>query len=49
MTPISDPVAIDLAPVRADERISGLDAIRGFALPGVLLLNICAFGLPPAA
>ena len=35
--------------MRADERISGLDAIRGFALLGILLLNICAFGLPSAA
>jgi uncharacterized protein len=38
-----------VAPVRADERISGLDAVRGFALLGILLLNICAFGLPAAA
>jgi uncharacterized protein len=45
----SNPDAIDLAPVRADERISALDAIRGFALLGILLLNICAFGLPSAA
>jgi uncharacterized protein len=45
----SSAVAIDLAPARADERISGLDAIRGFALLGILLLNICAFGLPSAA
>jgi uncharacterized protein len=38
-----------VAPVRSDERNSGLDAIRGFALLGILLLNICAFGLPAAA
>ena len=38
-----------VAPVRSDERISGLDTIRGFALLGILLLNICAFGLPAAA
>jgi uncharacterized protein len=49
MTEAGDPVAVELAPVRADERISGLDAIRGFALLGILLLNICAFGLPSAA
>jgi uncharacterized protein len=38
-----------LAPARADERNGGLDAVRGFALLGILLLNICAFGLPSAA
>ena len=34
------------APVAADNRIEGLDVIRGFALLGILLLNILAFGLP---
>jgi uncharacterized protein len=38
-----------IAPVRADERISSLDTVRGFALLGILLLNITAFGLPMAA
>lgn len=32
-------------PVRADERISSLDVIRGFALLGILLMNIVGFGL----
>jgi uncharacterized protein len=35
-----------LAPVRLEERIFALDTIRGFALLGILLMNICAFGLP---
>ena len=34
------------APVAPDNRIEGLDVIRGFALLGILLLNILAFGLP---
>jgi uncharacterized protein len=38
-----------LAPARVEERISALDSIRGFGLLGILLLNICAFGLPMAA
>lgn len=40
---------IALAPVRPDERISALDSIRGFALLGILLMNIAAFTLPYAA
>jgi hypothetical protein len=41
----SEPV---LAPVRSDERIFALDTLRGFALLGILLMNICDFrlGLP---
>jgi uncharacterized protein len=38
-----------LTPVRLDERVSGLDTIRGFALLGILLMNISMFGLPFAA
>jgi uncharacterized membrane protein YeiB len=38
-----------VAPVRLDERISALDTIRGFGLLGILLMNICAFGLPLSA
>lgn len=35
-----------LAPVRQDERITAIDTVRGFALLGILLLNILSFGLP---
>ena len=38
-----------LAPVRQDERIMAIDTVRGFALLGILLLNILSFGLPLAA
>jgi uncharacterized protein len=38
-----------LTPVRPEERISALDSIRGFALLGILLMNITSFGLPFAA
>ena len=33
------------APVRAEERISSIDTLRGFALMGILIMNICSFGL----
>jgi uncharacterized protein len=36
-------------PIRSDERIPALDAVRGFALLGILSMNICSFGLPNAA
>ncbi|MGO9931869.1 MAG: DUF418 domain-containing protein [Steroidobacteraceae bacterium] len=38
-----------VAPVRSEERIHALDTIRGFALLGILLMNVCSFGLPDAA
>ena len=38
-----------LAPVRLEERISALDTVRGFALLGILVMNITAFGLPAPA
>jgi uncharacterized protein len=52
-TSIADPI-VDLEtpapraaePVRADERISAIDTLRGFALLGILLMNILAFALP---
>jgi uncharacterized protein len=34
------------APVRASDRIQALDTLRGFALLGILLMNIVGFGLP---
>lgn len=37
------------APVVAEERISSVDVLRGFALLGILLMNIQNFGLPAAA
>ena len=35
----------DAAPVTVEDRIESLDVIRGFALLGILLLNILGFGL----
>src|SRR5580704_3537540 len=43
------PILPAVAPVRSEERIPALDTIRGFALLGILLMNICSFGLPDAA
>jgi uncharacterized protein len=37
------------APVVAEERISSVDVLRGFALLGILLMNIQNFGLPGEA
>lgn len=37
------------APVEASERVEALDTVRGFALLGILLMNICSFGMPAAA
>lgn len=34
------------APVKREERISGLDIIRGIAMMGILLLNIDDFSIP---
>lgn len=41
--------AIAIGPVRTGERISAIDTVRGFALLGILLMNIPTFGLPEAA
>src|SRR5262245_29035318 len=35
-----------VAPVTAQDRIGSVDALRGVALLGILLMNIIAFGLP---
>jgi uncharacterized protein len=37
-----------VGPVRSEERISSLDEVRGFALLGILLMNIVGFGLHAA-
>ena len=39
----------EAAPVRADERISSMDVLRGAALLGIALMNIIFSGLPMAA
>ena len=37
------------APVSATERITAIDTLRGFALLGILLMNITAMGMPMAS
>jgi len=46
----SDPVpkAPRLSPVAATERIQSLDVLRGFAVLGILVMNIRTFAMPPA-
>lgn len=41
--------AVIAAPVPQSERISLIDSLRGFAILGILLMNIPGFGLPGAA
>src|SRR5262249_1547943 len=38
-----------VGPVTQSERITALDTVRGFALLGILLMNIVAFAMHPAA
>ncbi len=38
-----------IEPVRQDERIQSLDVLRGFALLGILVMNISSFSMPSAA
>lgn len=46
---MSDGNFVNPAPVEATERVEALDTVRGFALLGILLMNICSFGMPSAA
>jgi uncharacterized protein len=45
---VSEPAAA-AAPVALSERFTSIDLVRGFALLGILVMNIVAFGLPDAA
>jgi len=45
---VSETATPNAAPVSAAERIESLDVLRGFALLGILLLNILGFGLHTA-
>jgi len=48
----SEPVSsqqVRLAPVSEKERISSVDILRGFALCGILVINITSYALPAAA
>jgi len=44
-TPVEKPPE-RLAPVRAQERLGSVDVLRGFALLGILAMNIYAFAMP---
>ena len=44
MTPAADPGARAYGPLDPPQRIETLDMVRGFALFGVLLVNMCNFG-----
>ncbi|HJN47446.1 MAG TPA: hypothetical protein QGE93_01775, partial [Acidobacteriota bacterium] len=45
----SDPELPSLIPVDQTERINSLDVLRGFALLGILVMNIQAFSMVGAA
>jgi uncharacterized protein len=48
LTPVVDPQLVEpqlSAPVQQSERITPIDSLRGFALLGILLMNIVAMGL----
>jgi uncharacterized protein len=42
--PAPDPT-LATRPVAAEERISTIDVLRGFSLMGILIMNVCDFGL----
>jgi len=46
---INDQIELTAAPVAEQARISSVDVLRGFALLGILAMNIYAFALPEAA
>lgn len=47
--PEEPPVGTPLTPVAESERIDSLDVLRGFALLGILVMNIQSFSMPPMA
>jgi uncharacterized protein len=56
VVPVEGPVELGrearlapLAPVRSTERVGSVDVVRGFALLGILVMNIVAFALPLSA
>ena len=49
MRAMVEPARPSPAPVLPGERIESLDVVRGFAVLGILLMNILAFGLPSRA
>ncbi len=48
MSPPTPPTEV-LRPVAENERIDSLDVVRGFALLGILVMNIQSFSMPAAA
>lgn len=42
---LAGPAPVAFAPVARLERVSTIDTLRGFALMGILVMNICDFGL----
>lgn len=47
--PVEPTLRPEPAPVASTERFASIDVVRGFALCGILVMNIMSFGLPEAA